>query len=113
MPDIRRGGVLLNGLVGAVFKVDVDGTVGVDGGVVDEGVPGVGAAFQLGVVGSVGVDLFDTLAFFVGLADPCLKVGVAPGVAFIVRLELVEDVLVGVLVLGVGGVGGDELAHPG
>ncbi len=31
----------------------------------------------------------------------------------IVGLELVEGVLVGVLVLGVGGVGGDELVEPG
>lgn len=80
---------------------------------VDEDVPCVVAVFELGVVSSVGVDLFDTLAFFVGLADLPLEIVVVLGVAFIVGVELVESVLVGVLVLGVGGVGGDELAHPG
>lgn len=103
--------VFLNGLVGAVFEVEVHGAAGVDGGVVDEGVPCVVAVGEPGVVGSVGVDLFDTLAFFVGLADPCPKVGVAPGVAFIVGMELVESVLVGVLVLGVGGVDGEGLGE--
>lgn len=111
--SLGQSEVFLNGLVGAVFELDLDGTAGVDGGVVDEGVPGFVGVFELGVVGAVGVDLFDTLAFFVSLADPCLKVGVVLGVAFIVGLELVESVLVGVLVLGVGGVSGDELVEPG
>ena len=61
------------------------------------------------MVGSVGVGLFNAVGFFVGLADPCLKVGVALGVVLVVGLELVEGVLVGVLVLGVGGVGSNEL----
>lgn len=63
MPDIRRGGVLLNGLVGTVFELDLDGTAGVDGGVVYEGVPCVVAVGELGLVGSVGVGLFDAVAF--------------------------------------------------
>ncbi|MDO4605943.1 MAG: hypothetical protein Q4B12_01310, partial [Bowdeniella nasicola] len=88
--SLGQSEVFLNGLVGAVFEVEVHGAAGVDGGVVEEGVPCVVAVGEPGVVGSVGVDLFDTLAFFVGLADPCPKVGVAPGVAFIVGMELVE-----------------------
>ena len=63
--------VFLNGLVGAVFEVDVDGAAGVDGGVVDEGVPGVVGVGQVGVVGAVGVGLF-AVALFVILADLCL-----------------------------------------
>lgn len=83
-----------------------------DGGVVDERVPGVVAVFEGGVVDSVDVESFDVLAFFVGLADLRLKVVIALGVALIVGLELVEGVLVGVLVLRVGTVGGDELVEP-
>lgn len=45
------------------LKVDVDGSAGVDGGVVDEGVPCVVAVGELGVVSSVGVGLFDVVAF--------------------------------------------------
>ena len=92
--------------------MDADRPLRIDGGVVYEGVPCVVAVVQVGVADAVGVGVFDTLAFFVGLADPCLKVGVAPGVVLVVGVELVESVLVGVLVLGVGGVGGDELIQP-
>ncbi|MGQ4507191.1 hypothetical protein ACUH89_06985 [Dermabacteraceae bacterium P13264] len=84
-----------------------------DGGVINKCVPCVVAVFKGGVVGSVGVGLFDAVALFLSLADLRLEVVAALRVAFIFSLELVEGVLVGVLVLGVGGVGGDELVESG
>lgn len=59
-----------------------------DGGVIDEGAPGVVAVFELGMVGAVGVALFDSLAFFVDLTNLNLKVVVALCVALIVGFRL-------------------------
>ncbi len=42
---------------------------------------------------------------FEDLADPCLEIVVVMDVTFIVGLELVEGVFVGVLALSMGGVG--------
>lgn len=69
---------------GAVFECEGDKPVCVDGGVVDEGVPGVIGVVQVGVVGAVGVGLFDAVAFFVGLADPRLEIVVALCVVLVV-----------------------------
>lgn len=67
-----------------VFERELEETIGIDSGVVDQGVPCVVAVGELGVVGSVGVGLFDAVAFFVGLADPPLEIVVALGVVLVV-----------------------------
>lgn len=94
-----------------VFEDDADGSISVDNGVVDEGVPCLVAVCEWWQSGEVEVDfdgLCSAVAQIVDLVGDMLVLGLELAVS---GFELVVAAVVVVGVVGCGCCGGDELVH--
>lgn len=93
------------------LKVEVDFAVGGDGGVIDEGVPGLVAVFEGRLGGEVVAD-FDGLGSAVTQVVDLISDALVLGLELVVSVfEFVVAAVVVVRVMDRGCCGGDELVH--